>query len=596
MLSAAAEPGFSSQPVESLLRDLSAEFTSILDLDELIERAARRIREVISYSFFNLLLVDEERCGLVWKKSIGYKPEEMQRLGFIPFDHSIAGAAVLERQTIIVNDLREDPRNLRAETEGNDEPRSEIAVPLWLARENRVIGVLTVESTEPHHFTPEHARILGVLSNHLAVALEHARLYDELRQRTSGMEMLIEIGREISSILDFNHLLSNLAPLLRRVIDYEYLLVGLIDEGSDEFVWHVEEGYGLAESQEASRTRVSQGIVGRAVRERRTMIVGDVTRDPDYHINNDAPGRRRSEIAVPLFYEGQVLGAIVLESSRRNAFNHYQAGLLESIANHLSIAIVNARLYTERVERERRLEREILMARDVQRAMIPDGSPAMKGFDIAARLEPALNLSGDFYDFVKLSDKRLALMIGDVAGKGVRAAMGMAAVRSIVRNFIRSNAHPTRVLRSSNTRLHRDLGRQLLVTMVYGVLDAETRTFQYCNAGHNAPILVRPNGKWRALKAGGLLLGVFDKQQYKSETLHLERGDLLFFYTDGLNEAHTPAPDRIEFGEKRLIEFLVANRHLKANALADAVITRIREFSEGAHQHDDLTLMVVKAG
>ena len=135
---------------------------------------------------------------------------------------------------------------------------------------------------------------------------------------------------------------------------------------------------------------------------------------------------------------------------------------------------------------------------------------------------------------------------------------------------------------------------QLLVTMVYGVLDPETRTFQYCNAGHNAPILVRPNGKWRALKAGGLLLGVFDKQQYKSETIHLERGDLLFFYTDGLNEAHTPPPDRVEFGEKRLIEFLAANRHLKANALADAVMNRIREFSEGAHQHDDLTLMVVK--
>ncbi|HWQ33966.1 MAG TPA: GAF domain-containing SpoIIE family protein phosphatase [Blastocatellia bacterium] len=594
-LQTAAEPGL-SQPVESLIQDLSVEFSSILDLDELIERVARRIREVISYSFFNLLLVDEERGGLVWKKSVGYKPEEMQRLGFIPYDHSIAGAAVLERQTIIVNDLREDPRNLRAETEGNDEPRSEIAVPLRLARENRVVGVLTMESTEPNHFTPEHARLLGVLSNHLAIALEHARLYDELRQRTSEMETLIEIGREISSILDFNQLINNIAPLLRRVIDYEYLLVGLIDEGSNEFVWHVEEGYGLAESEAASRTRVSQGIVGRAVRERRTMIVGDVTRDPDYHVNHDLPGRRRSEIAVPLCYEDQMLGVIALESSRRNAFSRYHAGLLENIANHLSIAIVNARLYTERVERERRLEREILMARDVQRAMIPDGSPAMKGFDIAARLEPALNLSGDFYDFVKLSDKRLALMIGDVAGKGVRAAMGMAAVRSIVRNFIRSNAHPTRVLRSSNTRLHRDLGRQLLVTLVYGVLDAETRTFQYCNAGHNAPILVRPNGKWRALKAGGLLLGVFDKQQYKSETLHLERGDLLFFYTDGLNEAHTPAPDRIEFGEKRLIEFLVANRHLKANALADAVITRIREFSEGAHQHDDLTLMVVKAG
>ncbi len=593
-------PG-SEQPLEDLIQDLSVEFTSILDLDELVERVAKRVGEVIAYKFFNLLLVDEDRDGLIWKKSIGYKPEEVARHPLIPLDRSIAGAAARERQTLIVGDLTRDPRNFRLEVEGDDEPHSQIAVPLLLARENRIVGVLSMESAEPDYFTPEHARILDILSNPLAVALEHARLYDELRQRTGEMEILLEVGREISSILDLNHLLEKVAPLLRRLIDYEYLLVGLIDEVTEEFVWHVEEGYGETDAEEASRTRISQGIVGRAVREGRTLIVGDVSRDPDYHVTDyqvtsDAPrpGRRRSEIAVPLRYEGRILGVMALESLRRNAFSKYHAGLLENIGNHLSIAIVNARLYTDRVERERRLEHEILMARDVQRAMIPDGSPVLKGFEIAARLEPALNLSGDFYDYVRLNDKQLALMIGDVAGKGVRAAMGMAAVRSIARNFIRNNAHPTRVLRSSNTRLHRDLGRQLLVTMVYGVLDAESRTLQYCNAGHNAPLLVRPNGKWRALKVGGLLLGVFDKQQYKSETIHLERGDLLFFYTDGLNEAHTPPPDRLEFGEKRLIEFLVANRHLRANALADAVINCIREFSEGAHQHDDLTLMVVK--
>jgi sigma-B regulation protein RsbU (phosphoserine phosphatase) len=581
------------QPIEELIYELSVEFTSILDLNELMERVARRVREVIPHRFFNLLLLDETRGGLVWEKSIGYKPEEMARIEVIPLDRSIAGAAARERRIIIVNDLHLDPRNLRVGTEGGDIPQSEIAVPLILAREDRVVGVLTIESTKKNYFRSEHEHVLGILSNHLAVALEHARLYSELRQRTSEMETLSEISREISSILNLDQLLGNIAPLLSRVIDYEYLLIGLIDEETEEFVWHVEEGYGQSDSQEASRTRITQGIVGRAVRERQTLIVGDVTRDPDYHSNPDAPGRRRSEIAVPLCYEGKVLGVIALESSRRYAFTRSHAGMLDNMANHLSIAIVNARLYTERVESEQRLEREILLARDVQRAMIPDTAPAMKGFEIAARLEPALNLSGDFYDYLKLNDKRLAAMIGDVAGKGVRAAMGMAAVRSIARNFARSSIHPARVLKMSNQRLHRDLGKQLLVTMVYGLLDAETRTFQYVNAGHNAPLLIRPNGRWRALKAGGLLLGVFDKQQYKSETLHLERGDVLFFYTDGLNEAHSITGE--EFGEKRLIDFLVSNRHLKAQALADAVIHRIREFSEGAHQHDDLTLMVIRA-
>jgi sigma-B regulation protein RsbU (phosphoserine phosphatase) len=189
----------------------------------------------------------------------------------------------------------------------------------------------------------------------------------------------------------------------------------------------------------------------------------------------------------------------------------------------------------------------------------------------------------------------VGILVGDVAGKGVRAAMGMAAARSILRSVARRGGGPSRVLRDANLRLHRDLGRQLLLTLVYAVLDAETKTLNYCNAGHNPPLLVKASGKWKALKTGGLLLGVFDKQQYKSETLRLEKGDALFFYTDGLTEAHTPQPNRIEFGEARILDFLLEHRHLRASAIIEAFFNHIEEFTTGAHQHDDLTLVVIKA-
>lgn len=592
---AESQPESSSLRLQKLLNELSVEFISILDLDELVERVARRLKEVIDYKFFNLLLVDDARGGLVWKKSIGYPPEEVARHQLIPLDRSIASAAVRSGHTIISDDLRTDARNFRVPFEGGNEPLSEIAVPLMLVREQRVVGVLTLESIEPGYFKREHEQMLNVLSNQLAIALEHARLYDELRQRTREMKTLIEIGHEITSILELDRLLNHIAPMLDRVINYEFLLVGLIDEEREEFVWHVEEGYGVESRARATRTPVCQGIVARAVRERKTQIVGDVSVDPDYYVSANWRGQGQcSEIAVPLVYEERIIGVIALESSRTNAFTEYHARLLENIANHLSIAIVNARLHAKHVEGERKLEREILMGRDVQRAMIPESAPALKGFEIAARLEPALNLSGDFYDYVPLSDRRLGIIIGDVSGKGVRAAMGMAASRSLLRSVARRGQGPARVLRDANLRLHRDLGKQLLVTLVYGLLDAETRSFQYCNAGHNPPLLIKPSGKWRALKTGGLLMGVFERQQYKSETLHLERGDLLFFYTDGLVEAHTPQPDRTEFGEGRLIEFLLKNRNLRANALVDAVINLVKEFAAGAHQHDDLTLLALR--
>ncbi|MCI0525132.1 MAG: SpoIIE family protein phosphatase [Acidobacteria bacterium] len=595
-IDSAAAAAQTAQRLQRLVNELSLEFISILDLDDLIDRVAQRIREVIDYKFFNIFLVDETRGGLEWKKAIGYNPEDVAAHEIIPFDRSIASAAWREGRTINVGDVSRDWRYLPIATEGASPPLSEIAVPLTLARENKIVGVLTIESSEPNYFTRDHERVLSVLGNHLAIALEHARVYDELRQRTREMRTLIEIGHEITSILDLDRLLNHIAPMLDRIIRYEFLLVGLIDEARDEFVWHVEEGYGAQKRERASRTKIAQGVVGRAVRERRTQIVGDVLRDPDYYVTDKWEGQgQRSEIAVPLLYEEKVIGVLALESSRTNSFDEYHGRLLENIANNLSIAIVNARLHAEHVERGRQLEREILMARDVQRAMIPDAAPAIKGFEIAARLEPALNLSGDFYDYIPLSEDRVGILIGDVAGKGVRAAMGMAASRSILRSVARRGGGPARVLRDANLRLHRDLGRQLLLTLVYAVLDAETKTLHYCNAGHNPPLLVKPSGKSRALQTGGLLLGVFDKQQYKSETLHLEKGDVVFFYTDGLAEAHTPQPNRVEFGEVRILDFLLNHRHLRAPAIIEAFLNHIKEFTAGAHQHDDLTLVVVKA-
>jgi len=584
----------SAQRLQRMINELSVEFISILDLDELIERVAHRLREVIDYKFFNLFLVDEARGGLLWKKSVGYNPEEVAAHELIPFDRSIASAAWREGTTINVGDVSLDARYLPISAEYGTAPRSEIAVPLTLVREGKIVGVLTIESAEANYFTRDHEGILNVLGNQLAIALEHARVYDELRQRTREMRALIEIGHEITSILDLDRLLDHIAPMLDRLISYEFLLVGLVDEDRQDFVWHIEQGYRAPKRDHAHRTPLAQGVVGRAVRERRTQLVGDVLRDPDYFLTDTWRDHgQRSEIAVPLIYEEKVIGVLALESSHTNAFNEYHGRLLENIANPLSIAIVNARLHKEHVEREGRLEHEILMGRDIQRAMLPD-IPSIKGFELAARLEPALNLSGDFYDYIPLSEKRWGLMIGDVAGKGVRAAMGMAASRSILRSVARRGGGPAKVLRDANLRLHRDLGKQLLLTLVYGVLDTETKILQYCNAGHNSPLLVKASGKWRALKTGGLLLGVFDKQQYKSETLHLEKGDVLFFYTDGLVEAHTPSPHQVEFGEPRILEFLLNHRHLRASAIIDAAINYVNEFTAGAHQHDDLTLVVLK--
>src|SRR5215813_15434809 len=184
---AATSPAPATQPLQRLVNELSVEFISILDLDELIERVAHRIREVIDYKFFGIFLVDEARGGLAWKKAIGYNPEEVAAHEVIPFDRSVASAAWREGHTINVGDVSRDSRYLSIATAEGSRPHSEIAVPLSLARENRVVGVMTMESLEPNYFTRDHERTLSALGANLAVALEHARVYDELRRRTREM-------------------------------------------------------------------------------------------------------------------------------------------------------------------------------------------------------------------------------------------------------------------------------------------------------------------------------------------------------------------------------------------------------------------------
>ena len=329
-----------AQRLQELVHELSVDFISILDLDQLLDRVAERLREVIDYTFFNLFLVDEKQGGLVWKKSIGYQPAEVAEYAVLPVDRSLASAAWREKQIINAGDVTQDDRYLPIGTTGERPPRSEIAVPLLLVTEQKVVGVLTIESPEENYFQREHERALQLIGSHLATALEHARVYEELRQRTREMQTLIEIGHEITSILDLDRLLNHIAPLLDRVITYEFLLVGLIDPLREEFVWHVELGYGAEQQERETRTPVNRGIVGRAVRERRTQIANDVRKDPDYYVTENWRGQgQRAEIAVPLIFEGDVIGVIALESGTRNAFQEDHAHLLESVANNLSIAL-----------------------------------------------------------------------------------------------------------------------------------------------------------------------------------------------------------------------------------------------------------------
>jgi len=236
-------------------------------------------------------------------------------------------------------------------------------------------------------------------------------------------------------------------------------------------------------------------------------------------------------------------------------------------------------------------EQELERAREIQQSLLPKNIPQLSGFEVAGAWQPARSVSGDYYDVLSLGDHRLGICIADVVGKGVSAALLMANVQAAVRAFASSSESPAQVCGKVNRLLCENIARGKFVTFLYGILDGDARTFQYCNAGHLYPILAS-GGSVRTLEQGGAVLGVFPAWTYEDSKIELKAGDRLLLFTDGITEA-SDANDQ-EFDETRIASFAKANSALSASELNSRLLAQVTAFC-GAQFRDDATLLVIAA-
>ncbi len=234
-------------------------------------------------------------------------------------------------------------------------------------------------------------------------------------------------------------------------------------------------------------------------------------------------------------------------------------------------------------------EQELERAREIQQSLLPKDIPQLPGFEVATAWRPARMVGGDYFDVLRLGENRLAICIADVVGKGVSAALLMANVQATVRAFARDSESPAWVCSRVNSVLCGNIASEKFVTFFYGVLDADKRTLQYCNAGHPSPILVSTDST-RQLPAGDAVLGVFPTWKYQNSIITLSPGDRLLLFTDGITEAS--GPDGLEFGEDNLAALAKANRASSAFELNSRVLAQVTGFCQGEFQ-DDATLLVV---
>ncbi len=576
-------------PAETQIRiePLSTEFlirladalNTTLDLQTLLKRTADLVRVVIDYRIFAILLVNDRTRDLRMRFQIGHSPEaERMR---IKMGHGIVGQVAQERHAILVNDVT------KAENYINVHPgvRSELAVPLIV--KNRVIGVIDIQSEQTNYFSPEHMRLLQLTASRIGQAIENARLYTRVARQAQTLEVLNEISRELTSILDVDALLERVGQLLRRIIDFQMFSVWLLNENEQV----LENRFAVRFGQRfypGENIPLHRGLVGVAVDERRLVHVPDVRKDPRYYMFNP---EARSEMAVPLIYKGKVIGVLDVEHTRTNYFNEDHERAMTTLSAQIAISIENAQLYQRVANQEQRLERDLAMAREVQLRLLPPVKPQHKHAEFSTRFIPARTIGGDIYDFVRYDANRSAVVLGDVSGKATAAALYAALVSGIMRSAASRLLSPSELLESLNDSLQERKVDSQYVVMLYSLWNDENRTLQIANAGATQPLFCR-NGEVDTVHAEGFPLGMFPNVKYEEFSLSTQPGDSLIFFSDGITDAQNMNGDM--FGDDRLKFVVKKNAQKSASKIADAILSEVAKFQGERERFDDETVVVLK--
>jgi len=574
-----------SSEVEFLLQ-ASKVLTSTLDFDELLKRIVELTTSAVRAETGSLLLYDERVGGLVFEVALGETGERMRHM-VIKTGRGVPGRVFERAQPVIVNDPSSHA-DFDAEIDGEAgfTTRSILCVPLVLR--GKIIGVVeAINKLEGGAFVETDARIMTWLADLMAIAIENSTLYRSAMQAEREKQSLLEVAKRINSVLELDQVLEMIADTIHEILHYDALTIYIVDPTTQGLRHLISRGFDQ-DRENTLQMKLGEGIVGWCIRNGESANVPDVWTDPRYFNSRD---QTRSEIVTPLLVQGRWQGAINLESNRPAAWATHELELLQAFAGQVSVSIEKALIHQELVEKKK-LEQELSVAYRIQKTMLPQRQPAYPGYDIAGLNIPSELVGGDYYDFIPIVDTQLGIVISDVSGKGLPAALIMGSFRASLRAEIRNNYAIRTIMTKVGRLLRESFEPHHFVTAIYGVLDISNRIFTYCNAGHNPAVLNRADGSVKFLKEGGLPLCVIGDSIYHERLVHLREGDILVFYTDGVTEAFNE--DGEEFGLERLLSVIKSSRASPAAEIMARIVSAVDGFTGSKAHSDDLTLIVLK--
>ena len=574
----------------SVFYTINEEITPRKNIDELYDSIVRVSTQVIRSEASSLLLYNKDDGQLYFKSTTD--PCMQPMLGKkIPMNSGFAWDVFKGKKTLLINNAKEDERFFNGvDTETGFDTKNMICTPM-MARDE-FVGVLEiVNSTSGGVFTNTDLSLAEIIAMISAHAITGRMLYDDLKKRIEELNALFELSRAANIAENDSDFFSRAISILADSLHVERGSLILYNEKSG----HLEIAAIYGSTVPVGSPVPDDSVAAYVFKTGEAMNVRDVRSDiPDWLKKKRANYSSHAFVSVPVYYNSRIIGVINLtDKKNRRLFDEFELQVLAALGTHIAGVY---RLYADRRDEEtrRKLKQELNIASEIQRRNLARVPMSFNDIKIAVLYEPAKEVGGDFYDFIEIDDNVCGLIVADVAGKGIPAALFTGTVKNIIKFGIKSNPSPAGMFNASNQFVLNESEYGMFVTVFYAMIDTGSKTITYGSAGHNEQILIRRDtDEIIVLNAKGSPLGVIENSVYAENAIPYHPGDLLLLFTDGLVESLGNEGEDLDLGYEKLRMLLKNNIHEPAELILNMLRNAIRDISPDNELMDDLTVLAV---
>jgi phosphoserine phosphatase RsbU/P len=432
--------------------------------------------------------------------------------------------------------------------------------------------------------------LLQVQVKLLAILLRNAELIASTQHTLSKLSILVESSKAMSSTLDLSELLARILDVAKSQADAERGTLFLVDEKSAE-IWSL-----IAQGLEKQEIRLplGKGIAGHVAKTGEIVNIPDAYADARFNpeVDKRTGYRTRNILCLPIRNKaGKIIASLQLLNKKKGVFTDEDADFLLTLSGHMALALENAQLHQQLIDKER-MEKELALARGIQRSLLPESTPSVEGFDVALLNEPCYAVGGDYYDFLSLGPRTLLVVIADVEGKGVSSALVMSNLQATLRALVLHLHSLNEIAEALNKMIWNHTRAEKYLSLFMGLIDIKHKAIHYINCGHVPPVIVRPGSEPISLTDGGMVVGLFESASYERGHLKLQTGDVLILCTDGITESMDARHE--EYTSERLVKKVAEVADKTAAEIVEAVSTDVARYSRQGTHIDDKVMIAIK--